>query len=105
MNNVNVNMQQVLDQIRAYSRVAEQRPDAQEVRTDFSQVFANSLNQVNGMQQHAISMRSAYEMGDPSLDLPEVMIAVQKASLAFEATTEIRNKFLNAYQEIMNMQV
>ena len=46
---------------------------------------------------------AARQIGDASL--PEVMIAVQKASVSFEAVTQVRNKLLSAYQEIMNMQV
>ena len=40
-----------------------------------------------------------------SVTLPEVMIALQKASLSFQAMTEVRNRLVNAYQEIMNMPI
>jgi flagellar hook-basal body complex protein FliE len=39
------------------------------------------------------------------VNLPEVMIAWQKASLSFQAMTEVRNRLVNAYQEIMNMPI
>jgi flagellar hook-basal body complex protein FliE len=39
------------------------------------------------------------------VNLPEVMIALQKASLSFQAMTEVRNKLVNAYQDIMNMPI
>ena len=45
------------------------------------------------------------ESGDPSVSLAEVMITAQKASLQFTGMTEVRNKLLNAYQEVMNMPV
>ena len=39
------------------------------------------------------------------VELPQVMMEMQKASVSFRAITEVRNKFVNAYQEIMNMPI
>ena len=50
-------------------------------------------------------MAAALERGDKSVALPEVMIALQKASLSFQAMTEVRNRLVSAYQEIMNMPI
>jgi flagellar hook-basal body complex protein FliE len=100
-----MNVNQVLSQIRAYSRMQEANAAAPAQPTNFSQVLAASLDQVNAMQSDANTLKTSYEIGDPSVDLPEVMISMQKASLAFEATVEVRNKLLSAYQEVMNMQV
>ena len=50
-------------------------------------------------------MAAALERGDANVTLPEVMIALQKASLSFQAMTEVRNRLVTAYQEIMRMQV
>jgi flagellar hook-basal body complex protein FliE len=100
-----MNINQVLSQIRAYSRMQEASATAPAQPTNFSQVLAASLDQVNAMQNDANTLKTSYEIGDPSVDLPDVMISMQKASLAFEATVEVRNKLLNAYQEVMNMQV
>ena len=50
-------------------------------------------------------MAAALERGDKSASLPEVMIALQKASLSFQAMTEVRNRLVNAYQEVMNMPI
>jgi flagellar hook-basal body complex protein FliE len=100
-----MNVNQVLAQIRAYSRMQEANATAPAQPTNFSQVLAASLDQVNAMQTESSQLKTAYEIGDPSVDLPDVMISMQKASLAFEATVEVRNKLLSAYQEVMNMQV
>lgn len=96
---------QVLDQIRANSRnmLGSEVPKA--TRADFSSLLESSINKVNAMQQEADTMKTAYELGDTDVDLPTVMVSVQKASLSFEAMTQVRNKFLTAYQEIMNMPV
>lgn len=103
MSDMRMNIDQVLNQMRVLSRQAA--PESAAPRTDFSQVLADSIKQVNSLQQEAGSLKAAYEMGDPRVDLPEVMVAVQKASVSFEAATQIRNKLLAAYQEVMNMQV
>jgi flagellar hook-basal body complex protein FliE len=100
-----MNVNQVLAQIRAYSRMQEANATAPAQQTNFSQVLAASLDQVNAMQQDSTRLKTAYEVGDPTVDLPDVMISMQKASFAFEATVEVRNKLLSAYQEVMNMQV
>lgn len=99
------NVNQVLAQIRAYSRMQEANSTAPPQATNFSQVLAASLDQVNAMQQDASRLKTSYEIGDSAIDLPDVMISMQKASLAFEATVEVRNKLLSAYQEVMNMQL
>jgi flagellar hook-basal body complex protein FliE len=47
----------------------------------------------------------AYASGKSGVDLAEVMVAMQKSSLSFEATVQVRNKVLSAYQEVMSMSV
>ncbi|MBR9885467.1 MAG: flagellar hook-basal body complex protein FliE, partial [Oceanospirillales bacterium] len=47
----------------------------------------------------------AYELGDPSVDLPQVMIQAQKASVSFQAMTQVRNRLVSAYEEIMKMSI
>jgi flagellar hook-basal body complex protein FliE len=57
------------------------------------------------MQNEATALANAYETGDKSIDLTKVMLEVQKAGLAFRAMTEVRNKLLDAYTQVMNMSV
>lgn len=73
--------------------------------TEFSSLLSESINQVNALQTKAGQQASAYEAGEPGADLTQVMISLQKASLSFQAMTEVRNKLVNAYQEVMNMPV
>ena len=47
---------------------------------------------------------AAYERGE-TVDIAKVMLARQEASVGFEATLQVRNKLLSAYQNIMNMPV
>jgi flagellar hook-basal body complex protein FliE len=71
----------------------------------FADLLKASIQGVNEAQATASDMAAALERGDPSIGLPEVMIALQKASLSFQAMTEVRNRLVNAYQEIMNMPI
>lgn len=72
---------------------------------EFSSLLSKSINAVNDAQQTAGAQAAAYEAGEPGADLTQVMISLQKASLSFQAMTEVRNKLVNAYQEVMNMPV
>ncbi len=48
-------------------------------------------------------MASAFETGSGDASLPEVMISMQKASVSFQAMVQVRNKLLDAYNDVMNM--
>jgi len=74
-------------------------------RVDFAGVMQSAVNQVNATQQASGELKQAFEMGDPNVNLVDVMIASQKASVAFEATVQVRNKMVEAYQEVMRMSV
>ena len=63
-----------------------------------------AVNEVNNSQQVAKSMKAAYERGE-DIPLTDVVMSIQKSSLSFEATLQVRNKVLKAYEEIMNMPV
>ncbi|NMP32910.1 flagellar hook-basal body complex protein FliE [Thalassotalea sp. M1531] len=73
--------------------------------SDFGNIFKQAINTVNEIQQDAGAKRTAFEMGDDKVTLAETMIAAQKASVAFDATVQVRNKFVEAYKEIMSMPV
>jgi flagellar hook-basal body complex protein FliE len=72
---------------------------------DFSTVLKNSLDQVNNTQQRAAKLAQDFELGAPEANLTEAMITMQKASISFQYTMQVRNKLVAAYQEIMNMPV
>jgi|TARA_B110000196_G_C20933159_1_gene560898 flagellar hook-basal body complex protein FliE len=69
------------------------------------EMMGNAVNQVNDTQMHAGSLSTRYTQGDPNIDLPEVMVAMQKSSVSFQAMSQVRNKLLEAYKDIMNMPV
>lgn len=71
----------------------------------FNDVFAQAINKVNDVQQASGATASAYMHGDPSVDISDVMIASQKSSVAFQAATQVRNKVVEAYKDVMNMPI
>jgi flagellar hook-basal body complex protein FliE len=71
----------------------------------FAALLKSSVENVSESQMTAAGIAEAFERGDANVSLPEVMIALQKASLSFQAMTEVRNQLVSAYQEIMNMPV
>ncbi|MDH5301475.1 MAG: flagellar hook-basal body complex protein FliE [Gammaproteobacteria bacterium] len=74
-------------------------------RLDFGQLLKGALSNVNSLQQESNKLKTAFEMGEPGIDLPQVMVASQKAGVAFTATVEVRNKLIDAYKTIMSMSV
>lgn len=70
----------------------------------FGQMVKGALGQVNSAQLESQRLQAAYERGE-DLPLTDVVLGMQKSSLAFEATLQIRNKVLKAYEDILNMPV
>ena len=73
--------------------------------SEFANLMRQGLEQVNQTQQSADALATAFQKGTPGVELPQVMLEMQKASVSFRAVTEVRNRLVNAYQEIMNMPV
>lgn len=72
---------------------------------DFAALFGQAIEHVNAVQQEAQALQKGYELGAEGVSLTQVMIATEKSSLAFEAMTQVRNRLIDAYKEIMNMSV
>jgi len=76
-----------------------------ESTSNFGDMLSSALKGVNELQTEAGDKKRAFEMGDTSVTLGEVMIASSKSGIALDATVQIRNKFVEAYKEIMSMPV
>lgn len=70
----------------------------------FADSLRSALDGVNAAQQRSGEITAAYERGEVT-DIAKVMLARQESGVAFEATLQVRNKLLSAYQEIMRMGV
>ena len=71
----------------------------------FGELLKQGIDAVNKSQQTASALADAWERGTPGVDLAKVMIESQKATVSFRALTEVRNRLVSAYQDIMNMQI
>lgn len=74
-------------------------------KSDFASALKTSLDQVNSVQTKADQLGQRFVAGDDSVNLSDVMISMQKANISLQATVQVRNKLVAAYQEIMNMNV
>lgn len=70
----------------------------------FTDALKSALDGVSATQQKSEAITSAYERGEVT-DVAAVMLARQESGVAFEATLQVRNKLLSAYQDIMRMGV
>lgn len=108
----------VLSQMRALKSEAQQgvrqieMPEVNQVedrqrvqKTDFTELLKSAVDTVNQHQSQAKAMVTAYERGEPGIDLSEVMIQAQKASVSFQAMTQVRNRLVTAYEDIMKMPI
>jgi flagellar hook-basal body complex protein FliE len=71
----------------------------------FGQTLNKALDNVSRVQRESGELQKAFEMGDPRADLARVMVAMQQSSVAFKATAEVRNRLVQAYQDVMNMPI
>ena len=71
----------------------------------FGQTLSNAIDKVNQTQANASQLQQAFELGDPRADLARVMVAMQQSQVAFRATVEVRNRLVQAYQDVMNMPI
>ena len=101
----------LMNQIRAYqdrtdlinSDVGTQRVD-QTNKSGFGDYIQTAVEAVNETQMNAAEMRDAYKRGE-DVPLTDVVLSMQKSSLAFEATLQVRNKLLKAYNDVASMPV
>ncbi len=110
----NINVQQLLAQMRVLEAQAKAQVNTdnlavneaqQAQKTDFSQVLSESINNVNDTVMESSKMAAAFEKGEADISMAQLMIQMEKASVSFQAMTQVRNRLLSAYQEIMNMPV
>jgi flagellar hook-basal body complex protein FliE len=71
----------------------------------FQQSLTQALHGVSQAQQEAEHLQREVQMDNPTVSIEETMVAMQKAQIGFQATLQVRNRLVQAYSEIMNMQV
>lgn len=71
----------------------------------FQTAIAGALRSVSEAQQQASTMQREFQLGNPTVSLEDTMVAMQKSQLGFQAVLAVRSRFVQAYSEVMNMQV
>ena len=105
-------IEQVLGQMRALARTAGTPPElaaamspGTSVPGGFAGELARSLQKVSAVQEASNAQARAFQAGEPGVNLNDVMIDMQKASVSFQMTLQLRNRLVAAYQEIASMPV
>ena len=71
----------------------------------FGSAMASALQEVSQSQRQAEQLQRQVTLGNPNVSVEQTMLAMQKAQLGFQAVVQVRNRFVQAYTDIMNMQV
>jgi flagellar hook-basal body complex protein FliE len=98
---------QLLQELNSLSARAAggQDPAGVDGAPEFGAALKTALEQANDAQQEAARLQREFDLNAPNVNLHEVMVSLQKASLSFQTMVQVRNRLVSAYQEIMNMQV
>lgn len=105
-----INGVQLLSQLKAMAAAAA-GPDNSVAnagaagQVNFSELLLKAVDHVNASQQEVSQLRQAFQTGNNDVDITQVMIASQKASVEFQMMMQARNRLISAYQEIMSMQI
>jgi flagellar hook-basal body complex protein FliE len=71
----------------------------------FQQALTQALGSVSSSQNEATRLQREVQMDNPTVSIEQTMVAMQKAQVGFQATLAVRNRLVQAYSDIMNMQV
>ena len=71
----------------------------------FGDLLSQAVNKVNDLQKNSNELATKYQQGVEGVDITDVMIASQKASVSFQSMLQVRNKVIEAYRDVMNMPV
>jgi flagellar hook-basal body complex protein FliE len=71
----------------------------------FQQALTQAMQSVSAAQDQATTMQREVQLDNPNVSIEDTMVAMQKAQIGFQATLQVRNKLVQAYSDVMNMQV
>jgi flagellar hook-basal body complex protein FliE len=71
----------------------------------FQQALSQALTSVSNSQNDAAKMQREVQLDNPNVSIEDTMVSMQKAQIGFQATLQVRNRMVQAYSDIMNMQV
>lgn len=71
----------------------------------FGEAFKTALQNVSAAQNKSSELQTQFQLGNPNVSLEETMLAMQKSQIGFQAALHVRNRMMQAYTDVMNMQV
>lgn len=103
-------IQSALQQMQGLASQAAQPMKGEHIATavgqgSFGSELQASIQRINRLQQAANAKSMAFQAGEPNIELNDVMVDMQKASVAFQMGLQVRNRLVTAYRDVMNMQV
>ena len=103
-------IQSTLQQMQGLATQAAQPINGEHIATavgqgSFGSELQASIQRINRLQQAANAKATAFQAGEPNVELNDVMVDMQKASVAFQMGLQVRNRLVTAYRDVMNMQV
>jgi len=109
MNNT-IQNNQLLAQMQQLTKLAKASSSSMvnpggQATADFGNLFSKAIDSVNQQQKESGKLANQIETGDGGISLVKAMIASQKSGIAFQATVQVRNRVVSAYQDIMNMPI
>ena len=93
-----------LDALRA-SKPAVAGPQGGGARGGFSDAFKSALHNVSALQKNSNELQDQVQLGNPNVSLGQTMLAMQKSQIGFQTALHVRTRMVQAYTDIMNMQV
>ena len=71
----------------------------------FGEAFKTALQNVSAAQNKSSELQTQFQLGNKNVSLEETMLAMQKSQIGFQAALHVRNRMMQAYTDVMNMQV
>lgn len=90
-------------QVKPIELVQAQKATPAEMTESFGQMLQTAINNVNAQEKNVHKLNDQYLVGQ--VDVTKVLIAAEQAQLSLQFTSQVRNKVVEAYQEMMRMQL
>ncbi len=105
MRSMQADAQQGIGRVKKPTELSDMSSVNQVDGTGFGSLLKNAVDKVNETQMEASKLSTAFEQGDPRVELSQVMIQMQKASVSFQAMTQVRNRLVTAYEDVYKMSI